>query len=53
MRITRATSTPGEADATADATSAPGRSLATPFGVDETAEHVLDLLGHAALVRPR
>lgn len=28
------------------------KSLATPFGVDETAELVLDLLGHTALIAP-
>ncbi len=51
MKITRATSTPDEAEATA-AASQPGRSLAMPFGVDEAAEHVLDLLESAALVGP-
>jgi len=30
----------------------PARQLATPFGVDETAELVLDLLGHTSLVSP-
>ena len=40
-------------EATPDAATAhPGRSLATPFGVDETAEHILDLLEHTTLVGP-
>jgi len=31
---------------------ATGRSLATPFGVDDSVEHLLDLLQHTALVEP-
>jgi hypothetical protein len=31
---------------------APSRSLATPFGADDTAELLLDLLEHTALVAP-
>jgi type IV pilus assembly protein PilB len=37
---------------TTDGPAAPSRSLATPFGVDETAELLLDLLEHTALLPP-
>ena len=51
MKIKRASG--AEEPATADAgATAPARSLASPFGVDETAELLLDLLERAALVQP-
>lgn len=49
MKIMRAT-TAEESEATEAGVAQPARQLATPFGVDETAELVLDLLGHTALV---
>ncbi|MBM2821839.1 MAG: type secretion system protein GspE [Thermoleophilia bacterium] len=49
MKITRAT-TVEEPEAPEAEVAQPARQLATPFGVDETAELVLDLLGHTALV---
>jgi type IV pilus assembly protein PilB len=48
MKLTRA---PGVDEATpAEVTQAPARTLATPFGVDETAELLLDLLEATTLV---
>jgi type IV pilus assembly protein PilB len=49
MNITRASSVEGAAEAEV---AQPARQLATPFGVDETAELVLDLLGYTALIDP-
>ena len=49
MNITRASSVEGAAEAEVGQ---PARQLATPFGVDETAELVLDLLGYTALIDP-
>jgi type IV pilus assembly protein PilB len=51
MKITRAT-TVEDHEAPEGEVAQPARQLATPFGVDETAELVLDLLGHTALVGP-
>ena len=51
MKLTRNSST-DEATPVDPATAHTGRSLATPFGVDETAEHILDLLEHTTLVKP-
>ncbi len=51
MKITRAT-TVEDNEAPEAEVAQPARQLATPFGVDETAELVLDLLGHTALVGP-
>ena len=51
MKLTRHSST-DEATPVDPATAHTGRSLATPFGVDETAEHILDLLEHTTLVKP-
>src|SRR3972149_1014505 len=51
MSMTPATSTE-ESETRRSAAAQPARQLATPFGVDETAELVLDLLGHTALVGP-
>jgi hypothetical protein len=51
MSIRRASSAEQAAE-TAGAAVAPGRSLATPFGADDTAELLLDLLEHTALVAP-
>ena len=50
MSIRRASST----ETVDDAGGAPatGRSLATPFGVDHSVEHLLDLLEHTALMEP-
>ncbi len=48
MKLTRP---PSADEATpAEAAAAPARTLATPFGVDETAEHVLDLLEATTLI---
>ena len=49
MRITHATSAEEHETPRAEVAQ-PARQLATPFGVDETAGLVLDLLGHTALV---
>ena len=50
MKLTRPSSTE---EATVEPAAAhPARSLATPFGVDETAELILDLLEHTTLVGP-
>ena len=51
MKITPATSAV-ETDTHRSAAPRPAQQLATPFGVDETAELVLDLLGHTGLVGP-
>ena len=51
MSIRRASSAEQAAE-TAGAAVATGRSLATPFGADDTAELLLDLLEHTALVAP-
>ena len=51
MKIKRASGAEEPTTADAEAT-APARSLASPFGVDETAELLLDLLERAALVQP-
>ena len=51
MKITRASSA-DEAVAPEVDVAQPARQLATPFGVDETSELVLDLLGHTSLVAP-
>jgi len=51
MKITRET-TVEDNEASETEVAQPARQLATPFGVDETAELVLDLLGHTALVGP-
>jgi len=51
MKITPATSV-DEHEAPQEEVAQPARRLATPFGVDATAELVLDLLGHTALVGP-
>jgi len=51
MKITRAT-TVEEHEAPEAEAALPARQLATPFGVDETAELVLDLLGYTSLVGP-
>ena len=51
MKIMRAT-TVEDHEAPEGEVAQPARQLATPFGVDETAELVLDLLGHTALVGP-
>ena len=51
MKITRAT-TVEDHETSGGKVAQPARQLATPFGVDETAELVLDLLGHTALVGP-
>ncbi|MGH3135932.1 MAG: GspE/PulE family protein [Gaiellaceae bacterium] len=48
MSITPTTSTQGSE--IRPAAGQPAQQLATPFGVDETAELVIDLLGHTALV---
>ena len=49
MKLIRQSS-PDEVSPVEPATAHPGRSLATPFGVDETAEYILDLLEHTTLV---
>jgi type IV pilus assembly protein PilB len=50
MKLTRA---PGLDEATTtEAASGPARTLATPFGVDETSELVLDLLEATGLIDP-
>ena len=51
MKITR-TTTVEEHEAPEAEAAQPARQLATPFGVDETAELVLDLLGYTSLVGP-
>jgi type IV pilus assembly protein PilB len=51
MKITRATSVE-ERETPETELAQPARQLATPFGVDETAGLVIDLLGHTALVDP-
>ncbi len=51
MSIRRASSAEQAAE-TAGVAVAPARSLATPFGADETAELLLDLLEHTALIEP-
>jgi type IV pilus assembly protein PilB len=51
MKITRA-ATIEDNEAPEGEVAQPARQLATPFGVDETTELVLDLLGHTALVSP-
>ena len=51
MKIMRETSVE-EHEAPNAAIAQPARQLASPFGVDQTAELVLDLLGHTALVGP-
>jgi type IV pilus assembly protein PilB len=51
VSIRRASSADQAAEAAGVAV-APGRSLATPFGADDTAELLLDLLEHTALVPP-
>ena len=51
MKIAR-TTTVEEHEAPEAEAAQPARQLATPFGVDETAELVLDLLGYTSLVGP-
>jgi type IV pilus assembly protein PilB len=51
MKLTRPTSVKDPEAPQAEAAE-PARQLATPFGVDETAELVLDLLGYTELVGP-
>jgi type IV pilus assembly protein PilB len=52
MKITRATTVEEHEAPEAEVAQPAARQLATPFGVDETAELVLDLLEHTALVGP-